>query len=300
LSRLFRIARLAAAILVVAVLLGVTGLYTWSNAQLNATVPPQTHAFAAPTDSASIARGEHVMKALAKCADCHGEDYGGLTLLDNFPIGRISGPNLTRGRGGIVSAMSDADLERAIRHGVTADGRRLVIMPSHEYQLLSDEDVGTLIAYLRTVPAVDREMPPMRIGPVARALYAAGKMPLFPADAVTHSSDVVTSVPVDSTVAYGRYLSAGGCSGCHGANYSGGPIVGAPPGWPQASNLTPTGLAAYDYAAFVKALTDGTRPDGSAINPVMPVQATKLMTPVEMTAIWKYLQTVAPAETGAK
>lgn len=286
--------------LIVLVGAGVAGLYAWSNGELRSTVEDPTHAFTAPTDSASIARGEHVMKALAKCGDCHGEDYGGRTMIDDPAIGRLSGPNITTGRGGKLSDMTDADIERAIRHGVAKDGRRLVLMPSHEYQLMSDEDVGVLIAYLRSVAPVDREIPPNRVGPLARALYAAGKMPLFPANSVTHRNEVIASVRPDSTVEYGRYLVNGGCSGCHAANLSGGQIGGAPPDWPHSSNLTPTGMKAYDYDSFVRVLTTGTRPDGTTLHPVMPVQATKLMTPVEMTAIWKYLQTVPAAETGTR
>ncbi|HRN53771.1 MAG TPA: c-type cytochrome, partial [Gemmatimonadaceae bacterium] len=193
-SSLARAAKWGGTGLLSLVLLGTAGVYLWSSSELSATVPSPTHAFTAPTDSASIARGEHVTKALAKCADCHGEDYGGHTLVDNFPIGRLSGPILTRGQGGVTASMTDADWERAIRHGVAADGRRLVLMPSHEYQLMSDEDVGLVIAYLRSVAPVDRQMPPTRIGPLARALFAAGKMPLLPANAVTHGSDVVASV----------------------------------------------------------------------------------------------------------
>lgn len=299
-SKVLKYAGITLGTLAVLVGAGAAGLYAWTNKELKATVADPTHAFTAPSDSAAVARGEHVTKALAKCADCHGADYGGLVMLDDAAIGRIVGPNITTGRGGVVSGWTDADYERAIRHGVAKDGRRLFLMPSHEYQLMSDEDIGVIIAYLRTVAPVDRENPPLKVGPVARGLYAAGKMPWFSAGAVTHRAEVVASVTADSTVEYGKYLANGGCSGCHGVNYAGGPIAGAPPGWPAASNLTPTGLAAYDYAAFVKALTDGVRPDGSAINPIMPVQATKLMTPVEMTAIWKYLQTVAPAETGTR
>lgn len=281
-------------------LVGVSGagLYAWSSRAISKTLPDQTHAFTAPTDSASIARGEHVIKALAKCADCHGADYGGQTMIEDPAIGRISAANITAGRGGVLGGMTDADLERAIRHGTAKNGRRLLLMPSGEYQTLSDEDVGVIIAYLRTVAPVDRELPPNRVGPVARALYAAGKMPLFGADGVTHRNEVVGTVRPDSTVEYGRYLVNGGCAGCHGATYAGGPIHGAPPDWPHSSNITPAGLAAYDYAAFVKVLTDGVRPNGSKLHPIMPVQATKLMTPTEMTAIWKYLQSVpAVAET---
>lgn len=299
-QRILRIAALGVGGLLALVVVAIAGLYVWSNGELAAKVADPTHPFMAPTDSASIVRGEHVMRALAKCADCHGDDFGGRTIMDDPAMGRISGPNMTSGRGGVLAGMTDADLERAIRHGVAKDGRRLILMPSHEYQLLSDEDLGVLIAYLRTVAPVDREMPPNRVGPLARALYAAGKMPLFPAKAVTHRNEVVASVPPDSTVEYGRYLANGGCSGCHAQNFAGGPIGGAPPDWPHGSNLTPTGLAAYDYDAFVRVLTTGTRPDGTTLHPVMPVGATKLMTPVEMTAIWKYLQTVPAAETGTR
>ena len=293
--------------LVVAVLglalAGGAGLWAWTNGELAEKGPVPTHEFKAPApDSAVLARGEHLTKAIAKCADCHGADYGGFAIINDPAIGLVYAPNLTSGRGGVLAAMSDADIERAVRHGIAADGRRLVVMPSNEYQLLSDEDLGLIITYLRSLPAVDRDPTPMRIGPLARVLYATGKLPLFPADAVTHGSEVVASVTADSTVAYGKYLADGGCSGCHGAGYSGGRIPGTPPDWPPAANLTPTGMQEknYDYAGFVKALTDGVRPDGTQIHPVMPVNATKLMTPVEMRAIWKYLETVAPKETGGR
>lgn len=282
------------------VVVGVAGLYAWTNRQLATVVPVPTHAFTAPTGDSVVARGEHVTKALAKCADCHGDDYGGKVLVSDPAIGTVYVPNITPGPGGRLATMTDADIERTIRHGVNKEGRRLIIMPSHEYQHLSDDDVGAIIAYLRTVPGVARDTMVTRFGPLARALFVAGKMPWFPAMSVTHASEVVPTVPVDSTVEYGRYLAVAGCSGCHGVNYSGGQIGGAPPDWPQAANITPTGLAAYTYESFVHALSTGERPDGTRLNPVMPIQATKLMTPVEMTAVWKYLQSVAPAEFGVR
>ena len=298
--RILRFGAISLAILLVVILAGGAGLYAWSNGELSATVPVPTHEFTAPTGDSAVARGEHVTKALAMCADCHGDDYGGKVMVADPAIGTIMAPNITTGRGGVLGGMSDADIERAVRHGVAKEGRRLILMPANEYQLLSDEDMGVIIAYLRTIPAVDRESAEITLGPVARALYLAGKMPWFPSEGVTHRSEVVGSVVADSTLEYGRYLVTGGCAGCHGPNLSGGAISGAPPDWPHASNITPTGLAAYDYEAFVKTLTDGVRPDGTTLHPIMPVQATKLMTAVEMTAIWKYLRTVAAAETGVR
>ncbi len=286
--------------LVLLLVVGVAGLYAWTGSELSKKSALPTHAFAAPTDSASIARGEHLVKAIGKCADCHGQDFGGDTLLNDPAMGFIYASNLTRGAGGIGASYTDADWEHAVRHGLAADGRRLIVMPSNEYQLLSDEDLGMMVAYLKSVAPVDRERPATSVGPLARALYFGGIFPMFPAKAVTHTNEVVPSVPVDSTVAYGKYLADGGCSGCHGATYGGGAIPGGPPDWPKPANLTPTGIGHYTQEGFVNALRTGRRPDGSEINPFMPINATKLMTDVEIVAVYKYLKTVPPKPFGTR
>ena len=282
------------------VVVGGVALYGWTSAQISATRDLPTHPFSAPADAASVARGEHVLRALAKCADCHGEDLAGTVMVDDPAIGRLASSNLTGGRGGIGGTYSDADFERAIRHGLARDGRRLIVMPSMDYQHLSDADLGALIAYLRSVPPVDRETPPSALGPLARALFAAGKMPLFAADEIAHRDEVVASVPVDSTVAYGKYLGDVGCAGCHGPTYGGGKIPGAPPDFPPSANITPGGIGHYTYADFKRALTEGIRPGGTALHPMMPVQATKLMTEVEFVAVWKYLQSLEPKTFGSR
>lgn len=278
----------------------VAGLYAWSSAEISKVIPLPTHEFTAPSDSQSIARGEHFVRAIGKCGDCHGQDFGGAVGIDDPAIGYVWVPNLTSGRGGIPSATSAATWERAIRHGLGPDGRRLVMMPSNEFQFISDEDLGTVIAYLKSVPPVDRDRLPRKLGPVARALYAAGEFPLFPNAYVTHAEEVVPSVAADTTARYGKYLADIGCSGCHGVTYGGGKIPGTPPDWPPPANLTPTGIGHYTYEGFRNALLTGNRPDGSAINPFMPFNATKLMTEVEMQAVWNYLRTLPPREFGTR
>jgi mono/diheme cytochrome c family protein len=286
----------AAAVAVALAVGGVAALYAWTNSELKVVRSLPAHEFTAPSDSAALSRGEHVVRSLAKCVDCHTQDLGGGTLVNDPAIGRITAPNLTTGRGGMLTAYSDTDLERAIRHGIARDGRRLMIMPAMDYQYLSDEDVGAIIAYLRTIAPVDREPETIKVGPVARALYFAGKMPWFPSDVVEHGEEPVPAVAMDSTVEYGRYIGNVGCAGCHGLSYSGGPIHGAPPDWPHAANITRGGIAHYTFADFEKALREGVRPDGSALNEVMPIPATKLMTDVEMVAMWKYLQSLPAKE----
>jgi len=291
-------------IVVVAVLallvVAVGGLYAWTSRALSTTVEFPPHGFVAPSDSASVARGEHVLRALTKCNDCHGPDMGGSVMVDDPAFGRIVAPNLTTGNGGVLAGYSDAQLEVAIRHGLARDGRRLIVMPSNEYQYVSDEDLGTLIAYLRSLPAVDRALGTSSAGPIARALFASGQMPLFPHLSVTHHTEVVASVPVDTSIAYGKYIGDIGCAGCHGAGYGGGKIPGTPPEFPPTSNLTPTGLGHYTFADFQKVLKVGLRPDGSQLHPMMPIAATALMTDVEVTAVWNYLRSLPPKEFGSR
>ncbi len=299
-SRLLRIVGISLASLIGLLVVSVATVYAVTSRGVAKKVASPAHGFVAPTDSASIARGAHVLRVLAKCVDCHGQDMGGGMMIDDAAFARMAAPNLTTGRGGVLATYDDAALEAAIRHGVGVDGRRLMIMPSNEYQFLSDEDLGAIIAYLRSLPAVDRSFAPPALGPIARILTITGALPLFPYEAVTHGAEVVAAVPVDTTIAYGEYIGAVGCSGCHGQGYGGGPIPGTPPDWPPPANITMTGIGHYTFADFQKALTDGVRPDGSAINPFMPFAATKQMTEVEMKAVWNYLRSIPPREYGTR
>jgi mono/diheme cytochrome c family protein len=286
--------------LVLLVLGGAVAVFATTQRALAKTMPLPAHGFTAPTDPASIERGEHLVRALVKCVDCHGQDLGGQLMLDDPAIGTLYAPNLTRGRGGLPTIQDDAAFERAIRHGLGRDGRRLVVMPSEEYQHVSDEDLGAIIAYVKSVPPVDREHPLPRLGPLARVLYLAGEFPLFGYEKITHAEDVVPAVPVDSTAAYGKYLGDIGCAGCHGAGYGGGKIPGGPPDWPPTANLTPTGIGHYTYEGFANLLRTGKRPDGSQVADFMPIVTTKLMTDVEIKAMWNYLRTLPPKEFGTR
>ncbi len=115
-----------------------------------------------PLDSAAVARGEHIA-LIHGCRDCHGKDLGGRVFLD-IPPGRFVAPNLTGGRGGVGRSYRDHDWDRAIRQGVRQDSTSLLpIMPYQLFNRLSDEDAAALIAWLKRLPAVDNELPPMKI-----------------------------------------------------------------------------------------------------------------------------------------
>lgn len=288
-------------------LLGLMGLvvvavgvvFAVSEARMRRTYAPPPAAVAIRNDAETVARGRHI--AITRgCVDCHGEDFGGTIMADDPAIGRLSASNLTRGRGGVAERYSDAQWVTAIRHGVRPDGRPLIFMPSHEFYPLGDEDVGALVAFLKSLEPVDREQPDLRIGPLARALYLAGQMPLVPAEMIDHDG-VRPAAPVAATTAeYGEYL-ATGCTGCHGPAYSGGKIPGAPPDFPFVANITPdpeTGIGSWTEADFFRAMREGKRPDGSDLDPFMPWKYLRQMTDDEIRAIWLYLQTVPARAEG--
>ena len=216
-----------------------------------------------PTDSAGIARGRHLAFAIGKCAECHGQDLGGQMVSDDFIFARLASANLTSGQGGLGSRYDDATLARAIRHGINENGKALRVMPSEAFQYMSDEDVGALVAYIRSVPPVNREHPKARIGPLARVLSIMTPFPLVPPRVVDHQRVPPASMPEEQSVAYGKYLAdVGGCTGCHGPGLSGGAMG---PGKP-ASNLTSAGIGTWTEADFIRALREGKRPVGADID----------------------------------
>lgn len=302
-GRWVRRAGYGAALLVVLVLVLLAGVYGFSSRRLTRAFPAgRAETIAVPTDPAAIERGKHLVRVVSKCTECHGADLGGRQFIDAGPmIGRVYAPNLTRGKGSVTESFTPADWERAIRHGVTPDGRGLKIMPSEDFVYLSDADLGAILAYLRTLPPVDRVGSQTVVGPLSRVLYLAGKFPMIPAEQIAASTVHPASVPESVTAEYGKYLAnVGGCTGCHGPGLSGGRIPGTPPDIPPAQNLTPAGIGTWTETDFFRALRTGVRPDGSHINAFMPWMATKDMTDDEIRAIWLYLRTVTPRADGLR
>ncbi|HSJ16316.1 MAG TPA: c-type cytochrome [Longimicrobiales bacterium] len=240
-----------------------------------------------PSDSAAVARGRHVSRAVAKCLDCHGDDYAGKVMVDDPAFGRLVAPNLTPA--GVVADYTDADWVRAIRHGVSTRDRSLRVMPSYEYYHLSDDDLADLVAYLKTLPPATRELPPFRLGPIAHFLIVANKFPVLAAEAIDHFAERAPAPVPAETPEYGRYLADIGCVGCHGPQLRGGlpPMTGP--------DITPGGrLAGWTRADFTLALRAGKRPDNTVLSQEMPWRRTLELSDVELGALWAYLQELHP------
>jgi cytochrome c553 len=283
-------------IIVVALLLGF--VYWRSNALLAERVTINEAPLTIPGDPDAIARGQHL--AITRgCGDCHGADFGGKIVVDVAPVGHIFGPNITRGKGGLPTEYSAADFEHAIRHGVAASGRMLVIMPTRDFAALADADTADLIAYVQQVAPVDRDLGAISIGPIPRLQMLLGQVPLADARVIDQHAAHATAMTAAADANYGSYL-AHTCSGCHGEHFSGGRVPGLPPSFPAAANITPAGIGKWTKVDFYTAMRSGKRPDGSAIDPFMPWSTFKQMSDTELDALWAFLQALPPRASGTR
>ncbi|RAW00691.1 cytochrome c4 [Pseudochryseolinea flava] len=243
-----------------------------------------------PTDSASYALGGRLIKAKG-CTDCHGDDMGGKNFIDDPALGLIVARNLTKGKGGLPQDYSTADWVLALKHGLDRDHKPLIIMPAHEYTMLSEQDMGSIIAYCQTLPNVDRELEESSIGPLGNILTDAGKIALFPAEAIDHNRTLTKEVVPAVTVAYGEYVAVA-CQGCHRKNMKGGEPVA--PGFPVVADISSTGHPAnWTDEQFIATLRTGKTPEGKVLNPKeMPWTMTKELTDVELKALHLYLKSI--------
>ena len=244
-------------------------------------------------DPAAIERGRYLVHKVSLCIECHGEDLGGKQVVET-PLTRLWGTNLTTGRGGLGATYTDADFVRSLTHGVKKNGQSVLFMPSQDYKF-TEADTNALIAFIRSVPPVDRETPSPELGLLARALTVGNLFPLLSAEYIDHSAVAFVAVADRSEAAKaGDYLiSTAGCRGCHGPQLTG------EGGMPDAANLTPVGIGAWTEANFKTAIREGRRPNGTMLLPAMP-RSYQVMPDEELSRIFAYLKTLPPSGSKSK
>jgi len=237
--------------------------------------------------AADVALGKRLYSVRAGCIDCHGADLSGAMVMDNPAMGSISGANITPFA---LAQWSDEEIARAIRYGVHRTGRSLRFMPSFDYKGLSLGDTAALVAYLRSVPAVEKPSRANSFGPVAKILSFFGQMPvMFPARALD-LRDGFTSKPEEGpTAEFGRYL-ANACMGCHGAEFHGGKIPGGDPSWPEAPSLRLGASSLWSEASFREVIKTGVSAvTKQKLRPPMPIALLAQMDDIEVKALWEFL-----------
>ena len=304
-----KVVRIVGVVIGVVILL-VAGVYAWGSyaAKRKLSKPYVVHTLDFPIPfpgateyvgqrekAAAVERGRHLVAARYGCTECHGSNFGGGVMVDNAAIGRLLGPNLTAGSGSVTQGYRAADWDRIVRHGIKRSGTP-ALMPSQDFQEMTDQELSDIVSFIRSQPPVDSEVPPPKLGPVGTMLIATGKLPLS-ADLIRSHDEPHAIAPPKAgpTTEFGRHLAAT-CMGCHRSDLGGGTIVGGDPSWPPASNLTsgPDGLGRWTFADFTRAMREGKRPDGTAFRPPMANVSgyTQKITETELKALWSYLRSV--------
>lgn len=245
----------------------------------------------APRTLEAVERGRYLASSVAACMTCHseideakpgdaivpgrlgsGRDFGNL---EGLP-GRMRAPNLTSSADGL-GHWSDGEIVRAIREGISRDGRPLFpFMPYPVYaRQLSDDDALALVAYLRTLPPISGKPAPTEVAfPVSMFARAA------PAPVLKDPGPL----PAEPLARGQRLLELASCGECHdsfdsrhqplpGMRLAGGFAFQVPGrGTVYASNLTPdpgTGNGHRSEETLLRALKAGVGHDGRILY-VMP------------------------------
>lgn len=286
------LAGLFALILIVIVVMAVKG-----NAIITQAFDVTAENVVIPTDADSIARGEHWVNA--ECIGCHKDDLSGDSEFFSAPFGHIESKNLTNGLGGAGTEFHDTDWIRAIRHGVNPENHSLLIMPATNFWYFSDKDLGDIIAYVKSVPAVDHETREPNLNLLGKAMIGAGILGkgVLPARDIQH--DQRPDYPADGVnKEYGTYLvNVSGCHDCHGSALAGG--KSPDPSAKAAPNLTPGGdLITWQEADFLKTIRTGVTPKDKSLDPKqMPWKHFRNFSDDELNAIFLYLQSLPKMET---
>lgn len=283
--------------LVVLVLAAVAVGWQMADARMTRRIEVAPHPVLHAEDTQSLERGRYLFESRG-CADCHGANGAGHLFIDEGSL-KVAGPNITSD--GVTARYQPADWERTIRHGVKPSGRPLMVMPSEDYNRLTDADLAAIVSYVKHLPPQPGGEAVLQLPPPVRILYGFGAIKDAAAK-IDHSLPPAQPVEAGVNVKHGAYV-ANMCIGCHGEHLSGGKIPGGPPAWPAAANLTPgegSVMTRYkDAAAFVGMLRSGKRPDGSTIQ-VMPFGALSKLSDVDAQALHAYLQTVPPRAAGGR
>jgi mono/diheme cytochrome c family protein len=251
-----------------------------------------------------IERGRFLADAAIGCVLCHsprdfaqpgappiaGREFSGAVIAEAEGY-RLVAPNLTPDVETGAGAWPDDALARAIREGVGHDGRGVGgAMWWWAFRQLSDEDVRSIVVYLRSLPPVRQALPERLLSPELERQRAAAARPL---NAPVPARDLAP--PFER----GRYLvEVADCMGCHTGWGKTGVFAGGNPieyygqvAW--SANITPDASAAggWSEAMFVSRMRSGR---GGALSPLMPWAAYRNMTDDDLAAIYAALREVPP------
>jgi mono/diheme cytochrome c family protein len=191
-------------------LVAVLAIYFLSARILGERPTPQSSNLAQPT-AAQLADGPHQLRVLG-CLSCHGANLQGDVVFDEPGVATVYAPNLTL----VAAKATDQQLDQAIRQGISDEGEALVIMPSQQYQFLTDQEVAALIATIRAMPKRGREQPAVNVGFKGRIGLVLAKFRTAPGLVREYRASPLADF--GPQFARGRHIIETNCTECHGPN----------------------------------------------------------------------------------
>lgn len=316
-KKLFKIIGILAGIVVILLLAG----YIYLNSAFPKVDPPAD--INVEVTPERIQRGYYLANNVAVCIDCHSErDWnlfagpikpgtegsGGEIFDENigFP-GVVTTKNLTPAN---LGTWSDGELIRAITCGVTKDNRALFpMMPYPNYNQFTEEDLFSIVAYIRSLEPQEREIPETKLNFPLNLLVKT-----MPIQSYTPANEVNKS----NTVEYGKYLvTIASCSDCHTPSEKGEPLQGMymaggasfnfPGGIVRSINITPdaeTGIGNWTKEDFIARFRFYNNEEAHNVpvnienefNTPMPWLMYAGMTDEDLGAMFDYLKTVTPVK----
>jgi mono/diheme cytochrome c family protein len=260
-----------------------------------------------------LARGKYLVDGVMGCFSCHtdadwskpgappvaGREGSGHVRSDQDTPWLIA-PNITPDKETGAGNWSDDTLARAIREGIGHDGRALFsVMPYPNYREMSDEDLASVIVYVRSVPAVRNQLPTTRM-PFSLNFFIQN---------VPEPVTAAVPAPDQSTpVARGTYLvRMAACANCHtpqeqgqpfpGMDFAGGFILKEPKGDVASANITPaaSGIGYYNDTSFVQAMHTG-KVGARPLHASMPWYFYGKMADDDLKSVFAFLQSLKPVK----
>jgi mono/diheme cytochrome c family protein len=264
---------------------------------------------------ARLARGEYLMTGVTPCLVCHSESAEPDAMWLPKPGTEAGGqhwkeaalswlvvPNISPDPETGAGTWSDDAIARAVREGIGHDGRTLFpMMPYQQFRHMSDEDLASIVVYLRSLKPVRNALPRSEIPfPVSRLINSAPE----PLNAPVPDPDLSTPEK------RGWYVATlAGCADCHTPRdeknqpidtmaFGGGneiEVAGRP--YVATQNLTPSpnGIPYYTEELFLEAIRTG-HVRGRALSEVMPWRFFSRMSDEDLKAVFAYLKTLKPVD----
>ncbi len=255
-----------------------------------------------------LRRGEYLVHSVSNCMGCHAKyveksdppvllsrEGAGNVLYEQGNV-RLVAPNITSDPATGIGKWSDDAIARAIREGIAADGSTLFpVMPYEHFRHMSDEDVASVVVFLRSLPPVHSDLPPSKIPFMFARSVQSVPQPV---------TEPVPEPDMSTPAKRGAYLvTMGHCSDCHTpVNSKFQPISGMEMAGGSeidkgvfSANLTPdaSGIGYYDESLFIKTMRTG-YVGARKLNLFMPWWAFRNMTDDDLKAVFAYLRTLKP------